>query len=614
MKNWIVLRHFSHFRRFQYSLEYVMMYLMKINEREELHMKDFARKETLIRKKFMEFFFPSVLMSMSTSLSIIVDSIIVGNVLGNEELAATNLIMPLSLCFTAVTAIFGIGASIYISVLKGQLDDKGADKCLTLSCIAWIGCSVFTVCLGIFATDMIAAFLAGSSGLKELVADYLKVYLIGSPFTFVTMIFPHIIRSDGKPKLASNVLIIANVTNLCLDVVFMKFVGMGLEGAALASICGYAFGSFLYLIYVFSSGRTLHMAKIKLSDFKLYIDMIKFSISSIMGQGFMFAKIWIFNMLIASVAGQEGLTAFSVCTSCLSFVSMFIAGAAQTMMPMVGAFLGSRDYAAIGMTVRKAIQVVIGCGVVITILFEAFPSTVLMLFGVTEGTALELGIIAVRLFSLSLVGIGISFLFMYYVQASKMPAFSIQICALEGFIVVVPVALIMAKNFGINGFWLAYTINEIIVITFIVIKAKYIVRRSNGKLYSIFMLQKPQENMQEASVDVSNTEAVEQGVKMLGSMITNTDFNTESICVEKMIRDILTLSRQAYEEKNEKKSNRIVDVIVEKDRITLKDMGKSYESINKKEVDLPKVVDKITCEYTLMIGMNYLEIRCKEAA
>lgn len=215
--------------------------------------------------------------------------------MGSSELAAMNLIMPLSLCFTAIAAIFGIGSSIYIPVLKGKLDPHSADKCLTLSCLAWIVCSMITVCLGIFATNPIAAFLAGSSGLQEYVAEYLKVYLIGSPFTFITMIFPHIIRSDGKPKLASNVLIIANVTNLVLDVVFMKFVGMGLAGGALASICGYALGSFLYLSYVFSKGRTLHLSRIKAVDFCLYWDMIKYSISSILGQGFMFAKLWIFN-------------------------------------------------------------------------------------------------------------------------------------------------------------------------------------------------------------------------------------------------------------------------------------------------------------------------------
>lgn len=564
----------------------------------------------------MEFFFPSVLMAMSSSLSIIVDSIIVGNVLGNSELAAMNLIMPLSLCFTAVTAIFGIGASIYIPALKGRLDHAGADKCLTLSCLAWFVCSAFTVLLGIFATDHIASFLSGSSGLTTYVAEYLRVYLIGAPFTFITMIFPHIIRSDGKPKLASNVLIIANVTNLILDVVFMKYAGMGLTGGSLATICGYALGSFLYLIYVFSKARTLHITKIRLRDLKLYLDMIKFSISSILGQGFMFAKIWIFNMVISAVAGQEGLTAFSVCTSCLSFVSMFIAGAAQTMMPMVGAFNGSGDHTAVGMTIRKALRMVIGCCIGTTILFELFPSVVLMLFGVTEGAALDIGIMAVRLFSLALTGIGISFLFMYYAQASGMPSFSMQICALEGFFVIVPAALILAWRFGITGFWLAYTVNEVIMISFILLKTRYIVKKSNGARYSLFMLQNPPDHMLEMSVCVADEEEKEQAVAAILAQEGGNGLSGEKEAgyPETLLREIFQISDRAYDRKGTKAPGRIIDILVEKDRISCKDLGKGYASCAESGMELPKAEGAWSCEHTMMIGMNYLELRKREVS
>ena len=63
------------------------------------------RNGILVNKKFTEFFFPSVLMSASISLSIIIDAVIVGNVLGNDELAVMNLIMPLTLCFTAISGL-----------------------------------------------------------------------------------------------------------------------------------------------------------------------------------------------------------------------------------------------------------------------------------------------------------------------------------------------------------------------------------------------------------------------------------------------------------------------------------------------------------------------------
>ena len=302
------------------------------------------RNGLLVGRKFVEFFLPSVMMAASISLSLIVDSIIVSNILGDDALAAVNLILPITLCYTAVSGMFGIGSASCISMLKGRMDGRGADKCLTLSCIAWALVSLIGVLLGLFCTWQVSAFLSGDSGLTELVADYLRVYLLGSPFTFVTLIFPYIIKADGQPRLSSTALVIANVTNLCLDVVYMRGFGMGIEGAALATITGNAVGTALYLIYVFSKGRTLHFVKLLRADLRLYGDMFRMSVSSIFGQALMFAKMWIFNMIVTAAAGQAGLAAFSICSFCLSFVSMFIAGGAQTMMPTVSAFNGAKDY------------------------------------------------------------------------------------------------------------------------------------------------------------------------------------------------------------------------------------------------------------------------------
>ncbi len=556
-----------------------------------------TRNGRLVNRKFTEFFFPSVLMSASISLSIIIDSAIVGNVLGSNELGAMNLIMPLSLCFTAISGMFGIGSATCISMFKGKMDSENANKSLMLSCIAWLVFSIAGVCLGLFANNAIAGFLSGSSGLQELVAQYLKVYLLGSPFTFIMLIFPHIIRADGKPKLSSNVLIIANVVNLCLDVVFMKFMNLGLAGGALATIVGYVVGTLLYIIYITSKGRTLKPTKIKMTDFKLYGDMFKMSVSSIFGQGLMFVKIWIFNMIVAREAGQAGLAAFSVCTSCLSFVSMFIAGAAQTMMPMVGSFCGADDNTAIEFTVKRALKIIIGCCVVITVLFEIFPEVILGFYGITDEAVMQTGIVAVRLFSIALTGIGFSFLFMYYVQANNMPTFSMQICALEGFVIIVPVCFVLSYIFGDKGIWISYTVNEILVALFIFINARRIVKKSDGKLYSVFMLKRNSGERKEMSVDVSDDAAVKGAVDAIGGN------NAETV------RSIFELSKFAYKEKTGLKKGDTVDVIISDGRITFKDMGKDYRLIaSEKYIDKIKGLNK-SYENVMMIGMNYSSIK-----
>lgn len=563
------------------------------------------RNATLVGKKFREFFFPTILMSASASLSLIVDSIIVGNVLGDSELAAVNLIMPLSLCFTAVSAMFGIGSATCISMFKGKMENEQANRCLTLSVVAWIACSVVAILLCLTSSTAIATFLSGDSGLDHLVYDYLKVYLFGSPFTFATLIFPHIIKADGLPKFSSNTLIVANVTNLLMDIVYMKCFHLGIAGAALATITGNALGTILYIIYIKSRKRTIGLTKIRLSDLKLYIDMFKMSISSIFGQGLMFAKMWVFNMLVAKTAGQAGLTAFSICTSCLSFVSMFIAGGAQTMIPMVGAFSGAQDDTAIKYTIHKAFKLVLTCCIGVTILFELFPNVVMAAYGVNGGEALDIGVTAIRIFSLSFLFIGFNFMYMYYMQSKKMPAFSMQICALDGFFVVVPAGFVLSHFLGSNGVWISYIVNGVIVALFITAKSKYMVTKSNGALYSLFMLEVPQNDCYERTVDVSNDMEIEQTITDLVTKINH-------VRAEELVRMMFELSKLAYQQKGGYSKEAVVDVILSHGKLSMKDMGMDYRRLKEQGyVEKMKAIND-SYEHTLMIGMNYATVDWSE--
>lgn len=567
---------------------------------------ELERNGALVGRKFMEFFLPSVMMAASISLSLIVDSIIVSNILGDDALAAVNLILPITLCYTAVSGMFGIGSASCISMLKGRMDEQAANKCLTLSCIAWAFVSLIGVLLGLFCTWQVAGFLSGESGLTQLVADYLRVYLLGSPFTFVTLIFPYIIKSDGQPRLSSTALVIANATNLVLDVVYMRGFGMGIEGAALATITGNAVGTGLYLIYVFSKGRSLRLSRLRRADLKLYGDMFRMSVSSIFGQALMFAKMWIFNMIVTETAGQAGLAAFSICSFCLSFVSMFIAGGAQTMMPMVSAFSGAKDYTAIRLTVRKSLKLILCCCIGVTLLFELFPDAIMAIYGVDGADTAAIGRTAVRLFSIAFTGIGFSFKYMYYAQSSGRSGFAMQICALEGFCIIVPVCYLLSRVLDSNGIWLSYTVNELLTAAFIVLSARRKVKRSGGQLHGLFMLREPEQPELELSVDVNDSAQAEQAAQAAAEHARANYPGAGD--VKRLCAAALELARSAYSEAPASRGRGAADIIVRDGALYIKDMGRDYSLLKDKK---PLERLRELCpgfETTQMIGMNYTSI------
>lgn len=565
------------------------------------------RTKNLVNSKFREFFWPSILMAASNSLSLVIDSIIVGNVLGSRELAAMNLILPVSLCYTAIVAIIGIGGSTLISVKKGGGDDESSNKAFTVSFVCGVILGIVGILIGLLGGKTIAAFLAVGSGLESFVYEYLKVFMLGSPFTVLLLILPHIAKADGQPKFSSVTLVVSNLSNLILDVVFMKFLGMGLAGGALATISGYALGTIMYILYFKSSKRTIKFTPISLNDFAMIKEMFKLSISTMLGQGVMFAKMFMFNNIISREVGAYGLAIYAVCNSLLAIVSLFIAGAAQTMIPMVGAFRGEKDYTSIENTIKRTITVLMISSIAVTIILEIAPAPILRLYGVTDPEIIRAGIVAIRLFSLAFVGISFSFITMYYMQVIGRFIYSMSICVLEGFVVIVSVCILLVNLFGDNGVWISYPVNELIIALYILAMSKVFEHKSAGKIHSIFLFKKDERKKLELSVDVSLSEdregalnAVEAFAGENGRTVMQDIFEivtSSNVKNQKLLTDLLV-----YETDEGKISINTIDLFTPHIILPAETKGK----ITQLEEKIERVAEEY--KYTLVIGMNSINI------
>lgn len=195
---------------------------------------ELKRKNILTNEIFKKYIFPCLFMAASESLSIIIGSVIAGNVLGEKSLAALNLILPLSLFITAISCIIGIGTIEYINVQKGRMNTKGANKAYTLSFITWAILGTIGVLFSIFGSKLVATFLSSNADLIPEVDQYLKVYLLGSPLILGMLTFPYIISGDGFPKMGALASIISNCTNLFFAGSFMR--NTGIQGGATAII------------------------------------------------------------------------------------------------------------------------------------------------------------------------------------------------------------------------------------------------------------------------------------------------------------------------------------------------------------------------------------------
>ncbi len=417
------------------------------------------RNSALLGKKFNEYLFPTIISSMSILLASFVDGIIVSALVGDDAFSAINLAEPVVLFMQALFFLFGIGGAISISIAKGQRDNRKANALFTLSFAASVLVSVIVTILGILLIDPITSVLCSNAALYDYVKHYALFNIFGSVFMIVVPYLVFIIRVDGMPKFSANILLVSNAVNLLMDLVYMGVFKMDTSGAALATVTGYVVGFIMELYYlIFFKKRTLKFVAVKGKDFGYLGELSTSGIASVVNTILLFVKAILLNRIVLGATGADGMAVFSVCNFTVTFISMFVSGGSDTMTPIVSLLYGERDYKGIDIVLRKTFLFVSAACAVIIAFILLFPNLLL---------------------ALSLIGMGVCYVTMNYLQATKQKAISVITTFLRGIVITVPLAYFLSYSFGISGTSWAFVFSEALTaaITFLVCFIVYRVKK-----------------------------------------------------------------------------------------------------------------------------------------
>jgi len=419
--------------------------------------------ESGISKEFMTIFWPTLLMASALMLSNVFNGIIVGNLLGSNELAAINLAFPVIQLFSIIYFIFGVGGSSLVSYFQGKLDDREANRFFSVTLIGMIVIGITISILGTLFIDPLSSFLSrGNIELLSLVKTYLLPIILISPLPIFISGILYFVRTDYMPKLASVSIISANVVNLVLTFTLIEFFNFDILAAGISYGVGFTVAAIILLFYFFSKKRTLRFTFPDLSFFKNTYDIIKAGFSPGLSSALMFFKILSINQILLFSSGKIAVIAFSVCQAALSLASMFISGSTQTMIPLVSRFLGEENKEGIRFIFRKTAIILAICVVGLVIFVELFPGIFAQAFGIFNPAELSATVVALRIFTPSLLGVAFAYLIMYFTQVIRKHTIAMFISILEGLIVVVPLAFIFAMFFSSTGVWVAFIVGEVI--------------------------------------------------------------------------------------------------------------------------------------------------------
>ena len=573
----------------------------------------YERNYKLLRNKFGEFFFPTLFTSMAGNICLFVDGLIVSFLIGASNLAPIQIVAPVITFVNLIYWMIGLGGSVLCSVSKAEFDDETSNSYFSVSIISLISIGVLIAILGMLFSGNIAQFLCISQ--PELVPDvtsYFIALIIGMPFLCYMMSLSYFIRADGIPSLPFRAILVANIVNICFDIIYIKVFGMGLSGAALATSTGYLVGSILISYYFFKKERTLEFIRLKANFFFKFLKKIVTSgFSSASTQLYLTLKLLVINILVGLYVGKAGVVAFGICYNSLFILYIFLIGTAQTMSPIVSVYFKEEDYSGVNFIVKRSLKIVLASSLALSVLLIVYPQALLFLYSVKNPADVPVVLNALRIFAISYVGTAITFLYTFYAQAIQKNQLSTIISLLEGFVLPISLAVILSSAIGGNGIWISFAMAELLTILFIFFYSKYINKKTNGE-YTGFFINKhnDDEKVFEYTISGDVEEAVNLSRGIQDYLKGNKSETLVSLAIEEMLVNII----------NNNENVDTIDVIVRNDEdnilISIKDTGVEFNPVIEKESlefdnisVLNKIADKI--DYSRVLGLNSTVITIK---
>lgn len=411
--------------------------------------------------KLLRFVFPSIIMMIFTSIYGVVDGLFVSNFAGKTAFASINLVMPFVMILGGIGFMIGTGGTALVSKVLGEGKKEKANKIFTMMIIFTLLLGTLLSVIGVVSIPWVADFLGAT---EEMMADCILYGRIVTGFTVAFMlqnVFQSFLIAAEKPKLGLLATVLAGVTNMALDAIFIIVFKWGVAGAAIATGLSQCVGGIFPLIYFSRDNSSL----LRLTNTKLEIKPILNACGN--GSSELMSNIsssvvsMIYNFQLMKYVGEDGVSAYGVLMYVqFIFVAIYI-GYAIGCAPITGYHFGAQNHGELKNMLRKSAFLSAISGVVLTILAIVLSSPLAKLFVGYDEELYELTRHAFSLFAYSFLLAGFNIFTSSFFTALNNGAVSAAISFMRTLIFQTSSVLILPIFLGVDGIWWAITVAEV---------------------------------------------------------------------------------------------------------------------------------------------------------
>lgn len=419
-----------------------------------------------IKKLLLQLAVPAVVAQVINLLYNVVDRIYIGHIpeIGAAALTGVGLFMPILMLINAFAMLCGSGGAPRAAIAMGQKDNETAEKIVGNCFTLLLGFAVvLTVVFCISAPTLLRLFGASDVTLPYAV-DYARIYILGSVFVLIVMGMNPFITTQGFAKISMMTTVIGAIINIILDPIFIFVFGMGVRGAALATVLSQAVGAVWILKFMTGNKTILHLRKenMKLVS-KIILPCLALGISTFVMLSTESLLSISFTTSLSRYGGDLAVGAMTIITSVSQLVTMPLQGICQGGQPIMSYNYGAGNKERVKETFFTQFTVCI----TYTILFWATLMFVPQIFAsmfTSDASLVEYTTWAMRIYMAGIFSVGFQLSCQQSFMALGQAKISLLMACLRKIILLIPLIFILPFFFENKVFavFLAEPVSDII--------------------------------------------------------------------------------------------------------------------------------------------------------
>ncbi len=349
------------------------------------------QKEYLIHEKpfkaLLILALPIIIGNLFQQLYTMVDSMVVGRMVGEGALAAVGASYALTTVFVSVAIGGGIGASVLTSRYFGARQYTDMKRIARLSLLTFLAVGVLLGALGVLACRQILVLLQTPADILDIAVTYLDIYFFGLPFLFLYNVVSALFNALGRSRIPLYLLIFSSLFNIVLDIYMVGPLQMGVAGAAWATLIAQGIAAVVSLLLFIKEMRSYTQPAASGQTLRELRKMGAIALPSILQQ----STVSIGMMLVQSVVnsfGTQTLAGFSAAMRVESLCLVPMVGLGNAMSPYTAQNLGAGQQLRVRRGYRAGLVLVGLFALLIAAALELFYSPIIGLFLGQNGTAL----------------------------------------------------------------------------------------------------------------------------------------------------------------------------------------------------------------------------------